>query len=197
MRVRSLAVCSLDRRVTEGEGVFRVVCGRNGYIRRMICKKCLVSGRVQGVFYRGAAAQRARELGVRGYARNLPDGRVEVLACGDEEAVQTFVSWLWIGSSAAKVSAVEVVDAPERSRFEVLVDGALAGFTQYRDRGNGVLAFPHTEIDPEFRGRGLATQLVQEALDDVRARGKQIRATCSIVLRFLAEHPEYQDLVAA
>jgi acylphosphatase len=78
----------------------------------MICKKCFVSGRVQGVFYRGSAAQRARELGVRGYARNLADGRVEVLACGEEEAVRTFVSWLWTGSSASKVTAVEVSDAP-------------------------------------------------------------------------------------
>ncbi|MDE2450006.1 MAG: acylphosphatase [Gammaproteobacteria bacterium] len=81
----------------------------------MICKKCLISGRVQGVFYRGTAAQRARELGVRGYARNLPDGRVEVLACGDDEAVQTFVSWLWTGSSASQVIAVEITDALEHS----------------------------------------------------------------------------------
>ncbi|HEX3842739.1 MAG TPA: acylphosphatase [Steroidobacteraceae bacterium] len=78
----------------------------------MVCKKCFVSGRVQGVFYRGTAAQRARDLGVRGYARNLPDGRVEVLACGADEAVQSFVSWLWTGSSASKVEAVEVADAP-------------------------------------------------------------------------------------
>ena len=78
----------------------------------MICRKCLVSGRVQGVFYRGTAAQRARELGVRGYARNLPDGRVEVLACGEEGAVRTFVAWLWTGSSASKVTSVEVTDAP-------------------------------------------------------------------------------------
>ncbi len=113
MRPRRLAGSSLGRGGAEGEGAFRVACGGNGYIRRMICKKCLVSGRVQGVFYRGTAAQRARELGVRGYARNLPDGRVEVLACGEEEAVQTFVSWLWIGPSAAKVTAVEVADAPE------------------------------------------------------------------------------------
>jgi acylphosphatase len=87
----------------------------------MICKKCLVSGRVQGVFYRGAAAQRARDLGVRGYARNLPDGRVEVLACGDTQAVQTFVEWLWTGSSASKVTAVEVTDVPHSH-------GAPAGF---------------------------------------------------------------------
>lgn len=84
----------------------------------------------------------------------------------------------------------------DEERYEIRVDGELAGFTEARPRGELIL-FPHTEIDPEFRGRGLATQLVQEALDDVRARGKQIRATCSIVLRFLAEHPEYQDLVAA
>ena len=50
----------------------------------MVCKKCLVGGRVQGVFYRATAARRARELGIRGHARNLPDGHVEVLACGDE-----------------------------------------------------------------------------------------------------------------
>jgi acylphosphatase len=78
---------------------------------RIHCKKCLVGGRVQGVFYRATAARRAQELGIRGYARNLPDGRVEVLACGQPEAVNAFVSWLWIGSSASKVTAVEVTDA--------------------------------------------------------------------------------------
>jgi acylphosphatase len=77
----------------------------------VICKKCLIAGRVQGVFYRGSAAQRAYELGVSGYARNLPDGRVEVLACGDAGAVQQFVEWLWIGPSAARVTSVEVADS--------------------------------------------------------------------------------------
>ena len=77
----------------------------------MVCKRCLVGGRVQGVFYRATAAERAQELGVRGYARNLTDGRVEVLACGEEPAVQTFVEWLWTGSSASRVTSVEVSDA--------------------------------------------------------------------------------------
>jgi len=77
----------------------------------MVCKKCLVSGRVQGVYYRATAARRAHELGVRGYARNLSDGRVEILACGADDSVSAFVKWLWIGSSAAKVTAVEVSDA--------------------------------------------------------------------------------------
>ena len=71
-----------------------------------------MAGRVQGVFYRASAARRARELGIHGHARNLPDGSVEVLACGDSEAVQAFVSWLWVGSSASKVTSVEAADAP-------------------------------------------------------------------------------------
>ena len=77
----------------------------------MVCKKCVVGGRVQGVFYRATAARRAGELGISGYARNLPDGRVEVLACGDDASVSTFVEWLWTGSSASKVTSVEVRDA--------------------------------------------------------------------------------------
>jgi len=77
----------------------------------MVCKRCLIGGRVQGVYYRATAARRAHELGIRGYARNLPDGRVEVLACGDDASVSAFVKWLWIGSSASKVTSVEVSDA--------------------------------------------------------------------------------------
>jgi acylphosphatase len=68
----------------------------------------MVSGRVQGVFYRATVAERARNLGLRGYARNLPDGRVEVLACGDAKVVDEFVKWLWTGSAASKVTAVDV-----------------------------------------------------------------------------------------
>jgi acylphosphatase len=74
--------------------------------QRCIARRCLVSGRVQGVFYRASAAERARALGVCGHARNLPDGRVEVLACGDPEALEAFIAWLWMGPAAAKVRDV-------------------------------------------------------------------------------------------
>jgi acylphosphatase len=77
----------------------------------MTSKLCWVSGRVQGVYYRGTTVTRARELGVQGYARNLPDGRVEVLAQGEDAAVAAFIQWLWIGSIASRVTAVEVRDA--------------------------------------------------------------------------------------
>jgi len=74
----------------------------------MICRKAFVAGRVQGVFYRATAAQRARELGIRGYAKNLSDGRVEVLAYGEAKVVDDYLKWLWTGSSASKVTAVDV-----------------------------------------------------------------------------------------
>jgi len=73
-----------------------------------IARRCHVSGRVQGVFYRASARNRARELGVTGYARNLPDGRVEVLACGAPDAVEALCRWLRQGPPAAQVTGVEV-----------------------------------------------------------------------------------------
>ena len=70
--------------------------------------RCLVSGRVQGVFYRAATAEQARRLNLRGWARNLPDGRVEVVAAGDVDAVAELAEWLWDGSPAADVTGVSV-----------------------------------------------------------------------------------------
>ncbi len=71
-------------------------------------RRCIVRGRVQGVYYRGSAQQRARAAGIVGFARNLPDGSVEVVACGEQEAVEQFVAWLWQGPPAAKVTEVVV-----------------------------------------------------------------------------------------
>ncbi len=70
------------------------------------CIRCRVSGRVQGVWYRASTAEQANRLGLHGYAMNLADGRVEVLACGEAEALSELESWLWQGPSAAKVEAV-------------------------------------------------------------------------------------------
>lgn len=70
-------------------------------------RRCIVSGRVQGVFFRASARSQARAYGVVGYARNLPDGRVEVHAEGEVSAVDAFCDWLWEGPPAAEVTAVE------------------------------------------------------------------------------------------
>ena len=76
----------------------------------IIARRCYVSGRVQGVFYRAATRQRAQELGCRGYARNLPDGSVEVLAVGERAAVDELIAWLWQGPPAAHVTDVKCID---------------------------------------------------------------------------------------
>jgi acylphosphatase len=73
----------------------------------MICRRSFVSGRVQGVFYRATCVRKAQELGLTGYARNLPDGRVEVLACGEAPVVEAFEKWLWEGSPASRVTGVD------------------------------------------------------------------------------------------
>jgi acylphosphatase len=71
------------------------------------CIRCHVSGRVQGVWYRANTQQQAQRLGVSGSARNLPDGRVEVVACGDEAAVESLREWLWQGPELASVDSVQ------------------------------------------------------------------------------------------
>lgn len=70
------------------------------------CVRCLVSGRVQGVFFRASARDVARQLGLNGYARNLPDGRVEVMACGAPGALERLQAWLWEGPQMAQVDSV-------------------------------------------------------------------------------------------
>jgi len=70
------------------------------------CLRCLVSGSVQGVCYRVSTQQQAQALKLRGYAKNLTDGRVEVLMLGTEFAVKELAAWLWQGPEYAKVTDV-------------------------------------------------------------------------------------------
>lgn len=83
--------------------------------------------------------------------------------------------------------------ADAEHRYEIVVDGRRAGLTAYRDRG-GQRVFFHTEIDDAFAGQGLATELVQGALADVRESGKRIVPVCTYVARFLERHDEFADI---
>lgn len=80
-----------------------------------------VSGRVQGVYYRQTTRHEARRLGLFGWVRNLPDGRVELWAQGEQASVDQFVDWLWIGPSGAKVLSVESVVFPPDNKLQDFV----------------------------------------------------------------------------
>jgi predicted GNAT family acetyltransferase len=76
----------------------------------------------------------------------------------------------------------------EAARYEIRVDGALAGFTEIEADGGGRVVFPHTEIDPAFGGMGLSRILVREALSDTARRGETIVPLCSVVRKYLREN---------
>lgn len=87
----------------------------------LAARRFLVSGKVQGVFFRASTARVAEELGLRGYARNLPDGRVEVLAVGSATSLQSLASWLRQGPPRARVMDV-VADERPAAEFAGLAD---------------------------------------------------------------------------
>lgn len=81
-----------------------------------------VFGDVQGVFFRQSTRRKARTLGLDGWVRNLPDGRLEVWLQGDEDAVNEMVDWLWVGPPAATVTGVESdTVAPDHNLQDFLV----------------------------------------------------------------------------
>jgi predicted GNAT family acetyltransferase len=91
--------------------------------------------------------------------------------------------------------ATTVTDNEELHRYEIRLDGDLAGFAEYHRRGD-VVVFTHTEVDERFRGHGVATDLVRAALDRTRERGFEVEPQCPLVRAFISEHPEYKDLVS-
>ena len=93
----------------------------------------------------------------------------------------------------AAVSAL-VEDNADDGRYEVWVDGELAGFTTYTLRPGSIL-FRHTELDSKFRGRGLGQELVATALSSARKRGLNVLPSCPYVRGFIARNPEFLELV--
>lgn len=89
----------------------------------------------------------------------------------------------------------QITNNTAESRFEITVDGKLAGFADYQDKGN-VRNFNHTEVFEEFRGLGLSKPLIKFSLDHARENDLQILPTCSAYEKFLQKNEEYQDLVA-
>jgi len=93
------------------------------------------------------------------------------------------------------VSTPVVIHNRDLSRYEAHLDGALAGFADYK-LTNSLIVFPHTEVDPAFGGQGVGGAIVQFALDDVRAAGThKVMPVCPFVKAWIERHPDYADLV--
>ncbi|MEN4400171.1 GNAT family N-acetyltransferase [Mycolicibacterium senegalense] len=88
-------------------------------------------------------------------------------------------------------AATSVTEHPDR--FTIEVEGKTVGLADYHDR-DGRRVFPHTEVQPQYRGRGLATILIAEALRSTRAAGLRIVPTCWMVAEYIDKHPEYADI---
>lgn len=90
---------------------------------------------------------------------------------------------------------LEVVDNPEHSQYEILLDGTVVGFAAYNHTANGVL-LPHAEVRPELNGQGIGSALAKGALDDIRRQGLRAVPLCPFIVDYVARHPEYNDLIA-
>jgi uncharacterized protein len=90
-----------------------------------------------------------------------------------------------------------VIHDESGSRFVLMRGEQEIGATDYETRADGGIVFTHTEVDQELQERGLGSKLVKDALDQLRtSTDVRIGATCPFVRKFLAEHPEYNDLTS-
>lgn len=91
---------------------------------------------------------------------------------------------------------MSVQDEPDQNRYEVSVDGELAGFAEY-ELHDSTIDFTHTEVFEQFSGRGLAQELAAAALDSARERGLAVRPFCAFIKKYIQKNPAYLDLVPA
>ena len=91
------------------------------------------------------------------------------------------------------MTSIVVTREHKPNRFEIRVDGVVAGFSQFMDVGSQRIMF-HTEIDKQFGGQGLATKVVQEALEQTRADGLRVVPVCPFVKKHLRNNPGFEDI---
>jgi predicted GNAT family acetyltransferase len=93
------------------------------------------------------------------------------------------------------VSDIEVQDNPDRSRFEITVDGTVAGFAAYRVR-DGLVIVTHSQVDPAYQGQGLGSKLVIGTLDQLRDRGATVVPACPFFAKYVSTHHEWDEILA-
>ena len=99
-------------------------------------------------------------------------------------------------AGAGSVAEAEVVDVPEKSRYELRLGGHLIGLAAYRRR-KGRIAFTHTEVDESCEGRGFGSLLAAAALEDAEREGLEVAPLCPFIAHYIKRHPEYEPLLAS
>ena len=94
----------------------------------------------------------------------------------------------------AQTSGTQVVRNDEANRYEIVVDGKLAGFAEYM-LTSGLITFTHTEVLPAFEGQGIGSKLAKGALDDVRSGDRRVLPLCPFIKGWIQRHPDYLDLI--
>lgn len=89
--------------------------------------------------------------------------------------------------------SVDVIDVPERHRFEAVLDGEVVGFAAYQ-KTDELIVFTHTEVDSSLEGQGVGGALIRDALDHVRELGLRVLPICPFVQAWMLRHPDYTDL---
>ncbi len=92
------------------------------------------------------------------------------------------------------MNAPTIERSDRKRRYELRLGKAVIGYSQYRNE-EGRRVFLHTEIEPDYQGHGLATQLIEWALTDARAEGLRVVALCPAVARYVSTHHEFDDLL--
>lgn len=90
----------------------------------------------------------------------------------------------------------EVIDVPQASRYELRLDGRLIGLAAYH-RGDGRIAFTHTEVDESCEGRGFGSRLAAAALENARREGLEVVPLCPFIAHYIERHSKYERLLAA
>lgn len=88
----------------------------------------------------------------------------------------------------------EIRDNPDERRYELFVDGAVAGFAAYRVR-DGLTVITHSEVGNAYRGQGLGSVLAEGTLNQLREQGARVVPACPFFAKYVSEHPEYEDLI--
>jgi predicted GNAT family acetyltransferase len=101
----------------------------------------------------------------------------------------------WTMSDKTPNADVEVIGNPKKNRYEAWADGGLVGFARY-SRNHSRITFVHTEVNRAHEGRGVGTALARTSLDAARAQGLSVRAVCPFYAAWIAQHPDYQDLLS-